>query len=120
MCGYTVVTHPIGMRSENFQVFMGFLNLWLCCDALLCALVLCLGFAEPANAETCFSPALPFVPNDPAAQREFADLIRRDFEAYITDVQEYFRCLDTERTRAFEEAREVSKEYERFLQEMSQ
>jgi hypothetical protein len=28
----------------------------------------------------------------------------------------YFRCLDTERARAFEEARQVSQDYERFLQ----
>lgn len=34
---------------------------------------------------------------------------------YIADVQDYFRCLDTERARAFVEAREVSDDYARFL-----
>ncbi len=120
MCGYTVVTHPIGMRGQIYQVFMGFRNLRLCACASLCAIVLWFGFAAPAKAETCFPPTVPFVPNDPAAQREFVDLIKQDFEIYIADVQEYFRCLDTERARAFEEAREVSEEYGRFLQEMSQ
>lgn len=120
MCGYTVVTHPIGMCGRNIQVFMGFLNLRLCRGAMLRAIVSCFGFAAPAQAETCYPPTVPFVPSDPEAQREFADLIRRDFETYIADVQAYFRCLDVERARAFEEAREVSEEYGRFLQEMSQ
>lgn len=120
MCGYTVVTHPIGMRDRYYQVFMGFLNLRLCRKALLCALCLWFGIAAPVSAETCYPPTVPFVPSDPEAQREFADMIRQDFETYIADVQEYFRCLDAERARAFEEAREVSNEYGRFLQEMSQ
>ena len=38
-----------------------------------------------------------------------------DFEAYIADVQEYFRCLDDERARTFTEAREVSDDYATFL-----
>ena len=46
--------------------------------------------------------------------RNYAELIRADFEAYIADVQIYFRCLDAERTRAFIEAQEVSEEYGRF------
>ena len=120
MCGYTVVTHPIGMRGRNYQVFMGFMNLRLCRDVLLYVLLLWFGYAAPATAEICFPPTVPFVPDDPTAQREHADLIRQDFETYIADVQDYFRCLDTERVRAFEEAREVSEEYGRFLQEMPQ
>jgi len=67
-------------------------------------------------AETCLAPQRPFVPGDPEAARSYADIIRQDFENYIQDVQEYFRCLDAERARAFEEAREVSQEYGRFLQ----
>ena len=71
--------------------------------------------ADSALAETCFAPSRPFVPNDPQAAQEYADLIRNDFEAYIQDIQSYFRCLDDERARAFQEAREVSEEYGRFL-----
>jgi hypothetical protein len=71
--------------------------------------------ASSALAETCFAPSQPFVPNDPQAAQEFADLIRNDFENYIQDIQSYFRCLDSERARAFQEAREVSEEYGRFL-----
>jgi hypothetical protein len=47
--------------------------------------------------------------------RTYADLIRGDFEAYISDVQDYFRCVDEERARAFAEASEVSEDYGRFL-----
>ena len=71
--------------------------------------------AGGAFAETCLAPSRPFVPKDPQAAQEYADLIRQDFEAYISDVQDYFRCLDAERVRAFQEAREVSEEYGRFL-----
>lgn len=71
--------------------------------------------AGVALAETCFAPSRPFVPNDPQAAQESSDLIRNDFENYIQDIQSYFRCLDSERARAFQEAREVSEEYGRFL-----
>ena len=67
-------------------------------------------------AESCYPPTRPFVPKDPQAAREYSDLIRSDFELYIRDIQSYFRCLEEERARAFEEAREVSQEYGRFLQ----
>ena len=67
-------------------------------------------------AESYFAPARPFLPSDSQAARDYADIIRGDFEDYIQDIQSYFRCLDGERARAFEEAREVSEEYGRFLQ----
>ncbi|MDA9995144.1 hypothetical protein N9X08_07195 [Planktomarina temperata] len=71
--------------------------------------------AGGAGAETCIAPIRPYVPNDPSAAQEFRGLIRQDFEFYFHDVQEYFRCLDKERARAFDEAREVSQQYQLFL-----
>lgn len=73
-----------------------------------------------ASAESCLAPVRPFVPNDAQAARDYADFIKRDFELYIRDIQSYFRCLEGERARAFEEAREVSEEYGRFLQTIDQ
>lgn len=73
-------------------------------------------FPGGAVAQTCYAPPRPFVPTDPKDVQEYRDLIGRDFETYIADIQSYFRCLEEERTRAFEEAREVSEEYGRFLQ----
>lgn len=70
--------------------------------------------ATAAQSETCLSPQRPFLPTGQAEMIEFADIIRDEFEYYIRDIQQYFRCLDEERTRAFEEAREVSQEYGRF------
>ncbi|MCV3273225.1 hypothetical protein [Roseobacter sinensis] len=67
-------------------------------------------------AQTCYAPERPFVPSDPQDIRAYADLIRSDFELYIEDIQAYFRCLEQERTRAFEEARAVSADYGQFLQ----
>ena len=69
-----------------------------------------------SHAESCLAPVRPFVPSDSQAARNYADIIRRDFEVYITDIQDYFRCLEEERARAFEEAREVSQDYGRFLE----
>lgn len=68
------------------------------------------------SAQGCLAPSRPFVPSDPRDVREYADLIRTDFEVYLADVQTYFRCLDAERARAFNEAREVSEEYARFIE----
>jgi len=64
----------------------------------------------------CLRPARATVPTQSQDDmRTYADLIREDFEAYIADVQDYFRCVDEERARAFAEAREVSEDYGRFL-----
>ena len=67
-------------------------------------------------AESCLAPTRPFVPSDSKSMHDYRDIIRQDFEDYISDIQSYFRCLDGERARAFEEAREVSEDYGRFLQ----
>ena len=67
-------------------------------------------------ADTCLAPPRPFVPSDPAQTLEFADIILKDFETYISEIQLYFLCLDEERARAFTEAQEVSQEYGRFLE----
>ncbi|MDH4541664.1 hypothetical protein CUR85_17365 [Sulfitobacter faviae] len=69
----------------------------------------------PALAEPCIPPPRPFVPRDQKVVAEFVTILRHDFELYFRDIQNYFRCLDEERARAFEEAREVSEEYGRFL-----
>lgn len=69
--------------------------------------------ASAANA--CVPPERPFLPASPDDMRVYAELIRQDFATYIADVQDYFRCIDEERERAFIEAREVSEDYGRFL-----
>ena len=79
----------------------------------LTLLITVLVVSGPAHA--CIPPERPFLPASPDDMRTYADLIRGDFEAYIADVQDYFRCVDEERARAFAEAREVSEDYGRFL-----
>lgn len=79
----------------------------------LALLITVLVAGGPAHA--CTPPERPFLPASREDMRTYADLIRRDFEAYIADVQDYFRCLDEERARAFVEAREVSEDYGRFV-----
>lgn len=98
----------------------GLRNLRLCGGRVSWAIVLLLLSTGHASAESCLAPIRPYVPDDAQAARDYADLIRRDFELYIRDVQSYFRCLEAERARAFEEAREVSEEYGRFLQTIDQ
>lgn len=83
-------------------------------------LLLYVGCTGPALADPtsigCWPPTPPFVPSDPVATKDYADLIKRDFEAYFDDVGVYFRCLKQERARIFEEAREVSQSYGQFLE----
>lgn len=88
----------------------------LICLLPLQALALLICVPGPVLAKSCLAPARPFLPSDSQAARDYADIIRGDFEDYIQDIQSYFRCLDDERARAFEEAREVSEDYGRFLQ----
>lgn len=83
------------------------------CNVLPMLLITVLVVTGPANG--CTQPERPFLPASRDDMRTYADLIRGDFEAYIADVQDYFRCLDEERERAFVEAREVSEEYGWFL-----
>ena len=100
---------------DSIKGIRGLLNRrshWFRAGAGIVLSVACAGIAA---AETCLAPPRPFVPSDPEAAREYADLIRQDFELYIRDIQSYFLCLEAERARAFEEAREVSEEYGRFL-----
>lgn len=70
----------------------------------------------PAHA--CTPPERPFLPTSREDMRAYADLIREDFEAYIADVQDYFRCFDEERARAFVEAKEVSEDYGLFIERL--
>ena len=67
-------------------------------------------------ASPCVPPERPYLPSTPGDMRTYADLLKADFEGYIAGVQDYFRCLDAERVRAFAEAQEVSAEYGRFLE----
>jgi len=103
-----------------FKKIWGLRNLRLCGSTHAWTVVLFLACSGTASAESCIAPSRPFVPSDPEAAKLYADIIRQDFENYIRDVQEYFRCLDAERARAFEEAREVVQEYGRFSQTVDQ
>ena len=78
-------------------------------------LLLITAFVAAGPAQACAPPERPFLPQSQDDMRTYADLIRGDFEAYIGDVQDYFRCVDEDRARAFAEAREVSADYGRFL-----
>lgn len=73
-----------------------------------------------AAAAACVPPQRPYVPEDRDAVRSYASILKGDFEAYFTDVQGYFGCLDEERARVFEEAREVSQDYGMFLETVAE
>ena len=100
---------------DSFKVSWAFKRIRLQWNRHALVIISLIFLAGVASAETCLAPLRPFVPSDPQAAQEYADIIRNDFEAYIQDIQRYFRCLDNERARAFQEAREVSEEYGRFL-----
>jgi hypothetical protein len=78
-------------------------------------LLLITALVVAGQAHACVPPERPFLPQSQDDMRTYADLIREDFETYIADVQDYFRCVDEQRARTFVVAREVSEEYGRFL-----
>jgi hypothetical protein len=67
-------------------------------------------------ASACTPPERPFLPLRSEDIREYADLLRSDFEGYIAYIQENFRCLDAERQRAFHETKKVSRDYGRLVE----
>ena len=67
-----------------------------------------------------FASARPYLPEDQSALREYSDLIRQDFETYVTEVSGYFRCLDAERARVFSEAQDVTRDYQTLVETVSQ
>ena len=101
---------------DSIKVSWGLRTLRLICAKGAQAILMLVFLPGSASAESCLTPLRPYVPSDRQAVRDYADIIRSDFELYIRDIQSYFRCFERERARAFEEAREVSQEYGRFLQ----
>ncbi len=79
------------------------------------AVVVVLSWGSAAIAGTCLPPAPPWMPTDADDVRAYADLLKRDAEAYFADVENYFRCLDQQRREVFEQAREVSEGYARAI-----
>ncbi len=75
-----------------------------------------LSWGSAAIAGSCLPPVPPWMPTDPDDVRAYADLLRRDAEAYFAEVEQYFRCQDQERREGIEQAREVSEGYARVLE----
>ncbi|WP_158214539.1 hypothetical protein [Phaeobacter sp. 22II1-1F12B] len=75
-----------------------------------------LSWGSAAIAGSCLPPAPPWMPTDADDVQAYADLLKRDAEAYFTDVERYFRCLDQQRREVFDQARDVSGSYARVLE----
>ena len=80
------------------------------------AVMAALTWGSAVIAGGCLPPIPPFLPTNTDDVRAYADLLRRDAEAYFVDVERYLRCLDQERREIFEQAREVSEDYARVLE----
>ena len=83
-------------------------------------LVMLCATAAPLQAQGHAEPCLPLIPphlpRDAGLMREFEDLLRAEFEHYLSEVTLYFRCIDDERARAWREAAEVTAQYGAFLE----
>ena len=60
----------------------------LCVSAMTQAILMVACLAGEAFATSCLPPPRPFVPSDSEVARDYADLIRSDFELYIQDIQD--------------------------------
>lgn len=90
------------------------------CNPLIFLIILVVFPVQTAIANSCLAPERPFLPSGHEEMKRYADLLRADFERYIEDVQNYFMCLDNERSRAFIEAQEVTEDYVRFVDIISE
>ena len=75
-----------------------------------------LSWGSASIAGSCLPPAPPWMPTNADDVQAYADLLKRDAEAYFADVENYFRCLDQQRREVFEQARVVSGDYARVLE----
>ncbi len=80
------------------------------------AVMVVLSWGSAAIAGTCLPPAPPWLPTNADDVQAYADLLKRDAEAYFADVENYFRCQDQERREVFVQAREFSEAYARLLE----
>lgn len=71
--------------------------------------------AANALANGCLAPIRPYAPSTPDALKEYRDILKDEYEAYLRDISRYIKCLDEERGRVFNEARDVANEYDQFL-----
>jgi hypothetical protein len=85
------------------------------CARNIALLLMILAALAAGPVHACTPPERPFLPQAREDMRIYSDLIREDFEIYIGEVQDYFRCIDEDRARAFSEAREVTEDYGRFI-----
>jgi len=82
--------------------------------------VLVMASGTAGFAQGCVTPSAPFMPADPADIRAYADLLRQDFEAYFTDAQVYFRCLEHERRTVFDEVQQLTQAYAQMIELLAQ
>ncbi len=80
------------------------------------AVMVLLSWGSASAAGSCLPPVQPWMPTNADDVQEYADLLRRDAEAYFADVENYFRCQDQERREVFVQAREFSEACARLLE----
>ena len=77
---------------------------------------LCLS-PNPVTAETvriCYLPQEPPYLEFEAA-KEFREMFTQDFEKYFIDLGIYFRCLEEQRAELMKQGQEITKRYNRVL-----
>ena len=72
---------------------------------------------KPIAAEavrTCYLPQEPPYLEFEAA-KEFRDMFTQDFEKYFVELRRYFQCLEEQRTELLVQGQEITKRYNRVL-----
>ncbi|TVR43286.1 MAG: hypothetical protein EA386_15965 [Rhodobacteraceae bacterium] len=106
--GHRRFTWRGGIWSRRWIIRVGLGLVMLCAAAS--------SLQAQSHAGICPPLTRPLLPSDDRLMREFADLLRDEFEQYLSEVTEYFNCLDEERDRAWREAAEVTAQYGAFLE----
>lgn len=79
------------------------------------SLVLALTATNGLANDICMPPLLPYLATTQAEADEFGPLIAEAAERYFQEAQEYLSCLDLDRDRVFQEAREFADQYAQYI-----
>lgn len=60
---------------------------------------------------TCLAPLEPYAFEPPRDDPGLYEMVRQDYQTYLTDLEAYLRCLEDERRRAVENGNAVLRRY---------
>lgn len=83
--------------------------------AVLAAIALWPSGPVSADPALCVPPAVPVLPSDPAAQRDYRDVLSIQYDEYFILAGQYLTCLNDASSQARQEVNDAIRDYQRLL-----